>query len=41
MALGLDDPAKTTGTEEEITTTFSEVRDSIKSLIEQFLKEGK
>ncbi|MNW64966.1 Arsenate-mycothiol transferase ArsC2 [compost metagenome] len=38
---GFDDPAKATGTEEEITATFAEVRDSIKARIEQFLKEGK
>ncbi|CAJ0570751.1 unnamed protein product, partial [Mesorhabditis spiculigera] len=36
---GFDDPAKATGTEEEITATFAEVRDSIKARIEQFLKE--
>lgn len=38
---GFDDPAKATGTEEEITAKFAEVRDSIKNRIEQFLKEGK
>ncbi|MCQ4086460.1 arsenate reductase (thioredoxin) [Saccharibacillus sp. JS10] len=38
---GFDDPAKATGTEEEIIATFAEVRDSIKARIEQFLKEGK
>ncbi|KAF4324918.1 hypothetical protein G195_001743 [Phytophthora kernoviae 00238/432] len=38
---GFDDPAKATGTEEEITATFAEVRDSIKARIEQFLKDGK
>ena len=38
---GFDDPAKATGTEEEITAAFAEVRDSIKARIEQFLKEGK
>lgn len=38
---GFDDPAMATGTEEEIMTTFREVRDAIKSRIEQFVKEGK
>jgi arsenate reductase len=38
---GFDDPAKATGTEEEITAKFREVRDSIKSRVEQFVKEGK
>ncbi|MGO4496228.1 arsenate reductase (thioredoxin) [Paenibacillus sp. 2RAB27] len=38
---GFEDPAKATGTEEEITAKFREVRDSIKSRIEQFVKEGK
>ncbi|CAN7202611.1 arsenate reductase (thioredoxin) [Paenibacillus sp. LjRoot153] len=38
---GFEDPAKATGTEEEVTDKFREVRDSIKSRIEQFLKEGK
>lgn len=38
---GFDDPAKATGTEEEIMAQFREVRDSIKLRIEQFLKEGK
>ncbi|MBE7680147.1 arsenate reductase (thioredoxin) [Paenibacillus sp. P13VS] len=38
---GFDDPAKAAGTEEEITATFAEVRDSIRARIEQFLKEGK
>jgi len=38
---GFDDPAKATGTEEEITAIFAEVRDSIRARIEQFLKEGK
>jgi arsenate reductase len=38
---GFDDPAKATGTEEEITVKFREVRDSIKNRIEQFVKEGK
>lgn len=32
---------KATGTEEEITAKFAEVRDSIKHRIEQFLTEGK
>ncbi|MEJ8547335.1 arsenate reductase (thioredoxin) [Brevibacillus borstelensis] len=38
---GFDDPAKASGTEEEILNQFRAVRDSIKSRIEQFLKEGK
>ncbi|WP_201317663.1 arsenate reductase (thioredoxin) [Paenibacillus sp. EPM92] len=38
---GFDDPAKATGTEEEVMTKFREVRDSIKNRIEQFVKEGK
>lgn len=38
---GFDDPAKATGTEEEITAIFAEVRDSIRARIEQFLREGK
>ncbi|MCY9667627.1 arsenate reductase (thioredoxin) [Paenibacillus alginolyticus] len=38
---GFDDPAKATGTEEEIMNQFRNVRDSIKSRIEQFVKEGK
>ncbi|MGG2196471.1 arsenate reductase (thioredoxin) [Paenibacillus validus] len=38
---GFDDPAKATGTEEEIMTQFRAVRDAIKSRIEQFVKEGK
>lgn len=38
---GFEDPAKATGTEEEIVAKFREVRDSIKSRIEQFIKEGK
>lgn len=37
---GFDDPAKATGSEDEIIEKFREVRDSIKSRIEQFLKEG-
>lgn len=38
---GFDDPAKATGTEEEIMDNFREVRESIKNRIEQFVKEGK
>jgi arsenate reductase len=38
---GFDDPAKATGTEEEVMAKFRDVRDSIKSRIEQFVKEGK
>ncbi|WP_438350721.1 arsenate reductase (thioredoxin) [Paenibacillus sp. FA6] len=37
---GFDDPAKATGTEEEIIVQFRAVRDSIKSRIEKFLSEG-
>lgn len=38
---GFDDPAKATGTEEEIMASFRTVRDQIKNRIEQFLAEGK
>ncbi|PZE20893.1 arsenate reductase (thioredoxin) [Paenibacillus xerothermodurans] len=38
---GFDDPAKATGTEEEIMGQFRTVRDSIKGRIEQFIREGK
>lgn len=38
---GFDDPAKATGTEDEIMNQFRTVRDSIKGRIEQFVKEGK
>ncbi|MGE7274639.1 arsenate reductase (thioredoxin) [Brevibacillus panacihumi] len=38
---GFDDPAKATGTEEEIKEQFRKVRDAIKSRVEQFVKEGK
>lgn len=38
---GFDDPAKATGTEEEIMASFRTVRDSIKERIEKFLAEGK
>ncbi|MCR8630938.1 arsenate reductase (thioredoxin) [Paenibacillus radicis (ex Xue et al. 2023)] len=38
---GFDDPAKATGTEDEIMTHFRSVRDDIKKRIEQFLHEGK
>jgi arsenate reductase len=37
---GFEDPAKATGTEEEIMTQFRNVRDSIKSRIQSFIKEG-
>ena len=37
---GFDDPAKATGTEDEIMGQFRTVRDSIKNRIEQFVKEG-
>jgi protein-tyrosine-phosphatase len=38
---GFDDPAKATGTENEIMEQFRSVRDAIKSRIELFVKEGK
>ncbi|WP_134684425.1 arsenate reductase (thioredoxin) [Brevibacillus migulae] len=38
---GFDDPAKATGTEEEIMNSFRAVRDLIKLRIERFLLEGK
>ncbi|MEF3303582.1 arsenate reductase (thioredoxin) [Paenibacillus sp. GYB003] len=38
---GFDDPAKATGTEEEITARFREVRDAIQSRIARFVEEGK
>ncbi|CAM3657092.1 arsenate reductase (thioredoxin) [Cohnella lubricantis] len=38
---GFDDPAKATGTEEEIKSQFRAVRDAIKSRIEKFLAEGR
>jgi len=38
---GFDDPAKATGTEEEVMSAFREVRDSIRRRIERFLAEGK
>ncbi|GAB7057088.1 MULTISPECIES: arsenate reductase (thioredoxin) [unclassified Paenibacillus] len=37
---GFDDPAKAIGTEDEIMSQFRTVRDSIKSRIERFVKEG-
>jgi len=37
---GFDDPAKATGTEEEIMSQFRAVRDAIKSRVEKFLAEG-
>lgn len=37
---GFDDPAKATGSEEEIMETFRDVRDSIKRRIESFIQEG-
>lgn len=37
---GFEDPAKATGTEEEITEKFREVRDAIKERIERFVKDG-
>lgn len=38
---GFDDPAKATGTEDEIMEQFRTVRDSIQNRIEQFVREGK
>jgi protein-tyrosine-phosphatase len=38
---GFDDPAKATGTEEEIMLQFRTVRDAIKNRIAQFVAEGK
>lgn len=38
---GFEDPAKATGTEEEIIAKFREVRDSIKARIQTFVEEGK
>jgi arsenate reductase (thioredoxin) len=37
---GFDDPAKATGTEDEIMAQFRKVRDSIKDRIEKFVQEG-
>lgn len=37
---GFEDPAKATGTEEEIMTQFRHVRDAIKTRIEQFIESG-
>lgn len=37
---GFDDPAKATGTEEEIIAKFREVRDAIKDRIEKFVQAG-
>ncbi|ANS76849.1 arsenate reductase [Paenibacillus yonginensis] len=38
---GFDDPAKATGTDEEITAQFNQVRDAIKNRIAQFVETGK
>jgi arsenate reductase len=38
---GFDDPAKATGTEEEMMSQFRSVRNAIKSRIEEFVNEGK
>lgn len=38
---GFDDPARATGTEEEIMIQFRAVRDAIKARITQFLETGK
>lgn len=37
---GFDDPAKATGTEDEIMAQFRNVRDAIKARIERFVQEG-
>lgn len=37
---GFEDPAKATGTEEEIMAQFRNIRDAIKARIEQFLSDG-
>ncbi|MFD2328997.1 arsenate reductase (thioredoxin) [Cohnella sp. GCM10020058] len=37
---GFDDPAKATGTKEEIMTQFRSVRDDIKARIEKFVQTG-
>lgn len=37
---GFEDPAKATGTEEEIMLRFREIRDQIKARIERFVTEG-
>jgi len=37
---GFDDPAKATGTEDEIMEQFRNVRDAIKNRIEKFIHEG-
>ncbi|BCJ86332.1 arsenate reductase (thioredoxin) [Effusibacillus dendaii] len=39
LHFGLEDPAKTTGTEEEIQAKFREVRDNIRDRIKQFFNE--
>ncbi|WP_411502627.1 arsenate reductase (thioredoxin) [Brevibacillus centrosporus] len=38
---GFEDPAKATGTEEEIMASFRRVRDTIQARIEAFVKEGR
>lgn len=38
---GFDDPAKATGTEEEIMAQFRTVRDAIKARIESFVRDGR
>lgn len=38
---GFDDPAKATGTEDEIMNKFRDVRDAIKARVETFVIEGK
>ncbi len=38
---GFEDPAKATGTEDEIMASFRTVRDAIQARIQQFLAEGK
>ena len=41
MHWGFDDPAKATGTEEEVKEQFRTVRDAIKKRVVQFVEEGK
>lgn len=37
---GFDDPAKATGTEDEVWAQFRAVRDAIKARVERFVQEG-
>jgi len=38
---GFEDPAKATGTEQQIVAMFREVRDAIKHRVQRFVQEGK